>query len=98
MKDMPTKSDYEIYLEQALIGITRLLHAHNERFGKVHASLTVLRKAVAELHPDPEETEQELRKLEADAEKIVLENSGFPEAAALMELMKIRKSPDKPDA
>ena len=98
MTDTPIRSDYEAHLEKILVGMAKLLQAHNERFGKIHASLLILRKAIASLHGDPEAAEEHLRQLVADAEKIVLEGSGFPEASALNHLLGVRKDPDKLDS
>ena len=98
MSDLPTKSGYQLQLEEALCGILDLLYAHNERFGKIHASLAVLRRAIASLHSDPETVEAQLHKLEADAQTLVLEGSGFPETSALANLLKYRKRSENLDS
>jgi hypothetical protein len=98
MSDIPIKSDRETLLDETLRTLMKLLAAYNEQFGKIHASLAVLRKAIASNYPDPEVAEGHLRQLEADAQALILETQGFPELAAFSALLEARKTGDKLDS
>jgi hypothetical protein len=93
VSDIPIKTD-----EDVMRTLLKLLHAYNERFGRIHATLVAHRKAIAAAYPDPVTAEAQLLQLEAEAQDLVLEGQGFPEAAAFAALLEARKSPDKLDS
>jgi hypothetical protein len=85
-------------LRGALLMICEMARLQNEYIAKHHARLVVLRKAIADSYPDPKAAEEHLRKLEADAEEIVLSGQGFPESDALLALLKAGKKLDALDS
>jgi len=91
------KSDYDV-LQELLLLVAETLKEHHEQLAKLNARLLVLRQAIASFHEHPEDCEEQLRRLEEGAQTVALSQSSFPQADAMLRMIKAGKKLSEPDS